>query len=125
MKAKNTTCCFTGHRYIPSAQYIELAHHLREEIIKLIKMGVLYFGAGGALGFDTIAAQAVLDLKTQYPHIKLILVLPCKTQTLGWSSADKAVYENIKSACDKYVYTSDEYTRDCMYKRNRCLTGTV
>lgn len=79
-------------------------------------MGVLYFGAGGALGFDTISAQTVLELKAQYPHIKLILVLPCKTQTHGWSNADRAVYEEIKKACDKYVYISDEYTRGCMFK---------
>ena len=37
----------------------------------------------GTLGFDTLAAQCVLSLKNQHPHIKLILVLPCITQTKG------------------------------------------
>ena len=66
----------------------------------------MYFGAGGALGFDTLAAQCVLSLKNQYTHIKLILVLPCITQTKGWSENDIAIYEEIKSQADKVVYTS-------------------
>lgn len=94
---------------------------LKSAIVKLIEQGVVYFGAGGALGFDTMAAQVVLELKNKYPKIKLILVLPCKTQTRGWAEANVAVYESIKASCDKYVYTSEEYTRGCMHKRNRHL----
>ena len=89
----------------------------------MINKGVIYFGTGGALGFDTMAAQAVLELRNIYPKIKLILVLPCKTQTRGWSKHNKEVYENIKMACDKCVYISDEYTFDCMHKRNRHLVN--
>ncbi len=68
-----------------------------------------------------MAAQAVLELKKLYPQIKLILVLPCKTQTYGWSRENIEIYEKIKKACDKYVYTSDEYTSGCMQYRNRYL----
>ena len=81
----------------------------------------MYFGAGGALGFDTLAAQAVLKLKERYPDIKLILVLPCKTQTSGWRQTDIDEYERIKAAADKVVYTSEVYYRGCMHKRNRHL----
>ena len=76
-----------------------------------------------ALGFDTLAAQCVLSLKKQYPHIKLILVLPCITQTKGWSKDDIAVYEEIKSQADKVVYTSHDYFQGCMFKRNRHLVN--
>ena len=34
---------------------------------------------------------------------------------------DIDIYEQIKSKADKVVYTSKEYTIDCMYKRNRHL----
>ncbi len=30
-------------------------------------------------------------------------------------------YERIKSQADKVVYVSQEYTKDCMFKRNRHL----
>lgn len=98
-----------------------LAQRLKTEIVELIDKGYLYFGVGGALGFDTLAAQTVLDLKNDYPQIKLILVLPCISQADGWSSEDKDTYEHIKSNADKVVYTSREYTRGCMHKRNRHL----
>ena len=118
---KERTCCFTGHRKIPPMQSVEIAERLKTELIKLIDQGYLYFGAGGALGFDTIAAKAVLTLQQSCPQIKLILVLPCKTQTRGWEKEDIAIYEDIKNRCNKVVYTSENYTRGCMLKRNRHL----
>ncbi len=90
-------------------------------MIGLIQSGVRYFGAGGARGFDALAAQSVLRLRERYPHIKLILVLPCKSQTRGWRKEDIQTYETIMAAADKITYTSQEYTPGCMHKRNRHL----
>ena len=118
---KNRTVCFTGHRKIPPEQEGALARQLKSTLIQLINDGYLYFGAGGALGYDTLAAQTVLELKKQYPDVKLILVLPCLSQTRGWSARDIEIYEEIKNKADKVVYTSQEYTRGCMHKRNRHL----
>lgn len=121
IKLKNRTVCFTGHRKIPPERMTSLARRLKTIIIDLIENGYQYFGAGGALGFDTLAAQTVIDLKTSYPHIKLILVLPCLSQADSWSSHDQEIYEHIKAAADKVVYTSLEYSKGCMHKRNRHL----
>lgn len=118
---KNETCCFTGHRKLPKEQYAEIEKVLEKRIIELIEKGVRYFGAGGALGFDTMAALIVLKLKERYPHIKLILVLPCRNQTKKWQQKDIDMYEYIKSKCDKYVYTSQYYYNGCMQKRNKHL----
>jgi uncharacterized phage-like protein YoqJ len=118
---KERTCCFTGHRKIPPLQSLQIAERLKTELIKLIDQGYLYFGAGGALGFDTIAAKTVLTLQQSCPQIKLILVLPCKTQTRGWEKENIKIYKDIKKRCNKVVYTSEDYTRDCMLKRNRHL----
>ncbi len=114
-------CCFTGHRDLPTSSRAELSIKLEDCLISLIGRGVRYFGAGGALGFDTLAAQAVLKLKEEYPQIRLILVLPCLTQTRGWPAGDVEEYERIKAQADKVVYTSQEYTAGCMLKRNRHL----
>lgn len=118
---KSMTCCFTGHRKIPLEQYNGIVKRLRRILINLIENGYVYFGIGGALGFDTLAAQIILKLKKTYPQIKLILVLPCKAQTNRWSDEDKSIYEDIKNKADKYVYTSEAYTKGCMFKRNRHL----
>ena len=111
----NQTCCFTGHRRIPLDQLESVTQRLRDAVIASIKDGYLYFGAGGALGFDTLAAQTVLDLKKEYPQIKLILVLPCRTQTRGWKQEDIEEYNRIMKAADKVVYaksTSPVYIFD-------------
>lgn len=118
---RDRTCCFSGHRKIPPEQYTQIAGRLRNEIERLIDSGYVFFGAGGALGFDTMVENTILDLKKEYTQIKLILVLPCKSQTQGWNDADVKTYEDIKSQADKVVYTSDEYSSGCMFKRNRHL----
>ncbi len=121
MMNRKQTCCFTGHRFIPAEQYAPLKERLTDTIKSLIDRDVLYYGAGGALGFDTIAAQCIIEQKKCNPSIKLILVLPCYSQAQKWSVADQQTYEAIKTQADKIVYTSKEYTRDCMFKRNRHL----
>lgn len=118
---RGKTCCFTGHREIPILARGKVAAKLEKTIIDLIGKGIRFYGTGGALGFDTLAAQTVLKLKKTYPDIKLILVLPCWTQTRGWDARDMEEYERIKAQADKVVYTSQEYTRDCFHKRNRHL----
>ena len=118
---RTETCCFTGHRELPVWGRKELAAKLEETIIGLIDRGLRFYGAGGARGWDTLAAQTVLRLKGRFPHIKLILVFPCRTQTRGWPAADVQEYERIKALADKVVYTSQEYTKGCMHKRNRRL----
>lgn len=101
MRAK--ACCFTGHRSLSVAEKIKVAVRLRKAIKELVKQGIVLYGAGGALGFDTLAAQTVLDMKKEYPRLRLILVLPCEDQTRGWRSEDIAVYEDIKRGSNKVV----------------------
>lgn len=118
---KEKTCCLTGHRKILPENFEEISRRLEKMLIQLIEKGYMYFGAGGALGFDTLAAQTVLKLKTVYPYIELILVLPCESQAKRWKKEDKMTYEDIKAKADKVVYTSKAYFRGCMHKRNRYL----
>lgn len=118
---RDYTCCFTGHRALPPEERGAIAYQLEQTVIMLIQAGIRFFGAGGARGFDTLAAQTILKLRRRYPHIKLILVLPCLSQTQGWRDEDIKVYESIKTAADKVTYTSEKYTQGCMHKRNRHL----
>lgn len=117
---KNQVCCFTGHRIIKMSK-IEVNNRLDKLIEYLVSKGVIYYGCGGALGFDTLAAEAVIRARTKNPLIKLILVLPCKDQDIKWKQEDKDKYEYIKSQSDKIRYISDIYTSTCMYDRNRHL----
>lgn len=118
---RSETCCLTGHRDIPAGALPRLSAELEQILRGLIAEGVRYFGAGGALGFDTLAAETVLRLRRQYPQIRLILVLPCRDQTKGWSPWDVLKYERIKARADQVVYTGESYVPGCMHRRNRHL----
>ena len=118
---RKKTCCFTGHRRISVTEYETVKYRLHETIIRAIRNGYCYFSTGGSWGFDMLAAQTVLELKKHYTNIYLILVLPCKAQTKYWSDDNKKEYDRILNSADKVVWTSEEYTRDCMFKRNRHL----
>ena len=118
---KKHTCCFTGHRDMPSDRKSDIRSQLKATVERAIQNGYRFFGAGGALGFDTMAAQIVLECRQKYPHIRLILVLPCVDQTSGWKQSDIDEYERIRALADKFVYTSKIYYSGCMFKRNRHL----
>lgn len=118
---KSTTVCFTGHRKMPPERLESAFRRLKAVLAGLIDSGYTDFLAGGALGFDTLAAQAVLELRAVYPHIRLILVLPCLSQADGWSEENRREYERIQAQADEVVYTAQQYTRGCMHRRNRYL----
>ena len=118
---REQTCCFTGHWELPVWGREQLVEKLEDTITGLIDRGIRFYGAGGARGFDCLAAQTVLRLRESCPDMKLILVLPCLTQTRGWRPEDIAEYERIKAQADKVVYTAQQYARGCMHKRNRHL----
>ena len=118
---KDRTACFTGHRDIPASEMVFIKKRLKKELEKLIEKGVIFFGSGGAVGFDTLAALTVLELKKKHPRIKLIMVLPCKEQDRKWNETDKKIYADILGKADKIVYTSEHYHKACMFVRNRRL----
>lgn len=118
---KEDACCFTGHRDIPSEILTALAAKLEAMVLELIADGFRYFYAGGALGFDTLAAETVLRLRDQFPQIQLILALPCREQTRGWSAASVERYGSILRRANEVIYTSEHYARGCMQRRNRFM----
>ena len=118
---REKTCCFTGHRHIPFDCRAAIEEQLEAVVRTLIDEGFVYFGTGGAVGFDTMAAMTVLRLKAEFPHIRLIVVQPCKDQAAGWGAADRERYDEILRRADKVVSMFDTYQTGCMQVRNRHL----
>ena len=115
--------CFTGHREISEdpKKLSERLYTLLETLIK--EQGATEFYAGGATGFDTIAALDVLKLRSRYSEVKLHLVLPCSNeeQTKNWTPTQKYEFRDILRRADSVEYTSEHYYRGCMGKRNARL----
>ena len=126
---KEKSCCFTGHRIIPFRKKKKLLRELKSMVLYLYSKGITTFHAGGALGFDTLAATTVVDLKRTHSEMKLVLDLPYENQTLGWTDNNKTIYAFLMDNADKVTFYSDNpENRDqavrAMFKRNRVLVDS-
>ncbi len=128
------TCSFTGHRpskfsfgYNENDSVCEkLKFNIRKAVESLIIKGYINFQSGLAQGVDTYCAEIVLDMKAEYPHIKLVGAIPCYEQDALWSAQAKERYNKLKCACDITHYlTKSTYTKGCMQIRNRFLVESA
>lgn len=122
---KDNTCLFTGHRSIAEDARIPLYADLLRCILRLRGEGIRYFLSGGAIGFDMLAAGAVLQTKPFQDDIHLVLVLPCRNQTERWLKVNSASaveniknYQHLKDQADYIMYVNDLYHDGCMRERN-------
>lgn len=100
---------------------VDLKERLSKQITDLYERGADQFFSGMALGVDIWCAEAVLELKSLHPEVKLTAVIPCREQEIKWSEEERARYHDVLSRCDKVICVSESYTKDCMFKRNRAL----
>jgi len=112
------TVCFTGHRYLSAREREQLPGVLDQLLDACYRQGYREYLAGGALGFDMCAAEAVERLQSRYSDVKLILVIPCADQSLRWSARDCQRYERLLYAADENRVLSDTYYDGCMMVRN-------
>lgn len=118
---RSISVCFTGHRRIASALLPLLTKQLDLQLRDLYQKGYRDFLCGGALGFDMLAAERVIHLQPECPDMRLIMVLPCSTQTRNWTDAQASRYERILYAADDTMVLSPTYYEGCMLARNRYM----
>ena len=113
------TCCFTGHRVI-LGDIEELKQKISETVDMLISEGVTRFVSGGALGFDTIAAEVIIE-KRKEKDIFLEIAVPCLNQESKWNSKQQARYKKILASADAVTVLSPKYVTGCMHARNKYM----
>ncbi len=127
---KSASCCFTGHRTMSDGEKHRASEEIKKLVRALVKKGVTNFIAGGALGFDTVAAVTVLNMRDNEVltdadgnavRISLTVAIPCPTQSAKWALSDRVLYNRILSSADEVVTLCESYTRDCMFIRNRYM----
>ena len=127
------TVAFTGHRpeKLPwknneeSYTALSFKSHLKSTLEELIVTGCINFLSGAARGFDTIAAETVLELREKYPWISLTMVLPCENQAEKWSHEDKTRWKNLIGKADHVLHLGGAYDKGCMFRRNRYLVDNA
>ena len=122
-------CAFTGYRpaKLPfgydeaDPRCVEFKARLRDTIEALIGEGYAHFVSGGAQGMDMFAAEAVLELKEKYPWIILEMVSPFDAQAARWDEEYRMRHDRLFASADIVTATGHEYTKACMFRRNRYL----
>lgn len=125
------SCCFTGYRpnKFPfpledsSREYKKFDNLLIKTLLSLIDDGCHIFYTGMAMGFDILAAEAVLFLKQAYPDkdIRLFCAIPFEQQEQTFTNEWKMRYNKILNQCDNAVVLSDIYYAGCYQKRNQYM----
>jgi uncharacterized phage-like protein YoqJ len=120
---RQKTCCFTGHRALPVHQVTELAERTKQEIRSLILYkNVRFFGVGGAIGYDTLAAKVLFQMRAkEFPFIKVILVYPFDGFTSRWTSKQQSEYHMLLPNYNKVVCVAKYASREAYLDRDRHL----
>ena len=126
---KNLSCCFTGYRpnkfpftFGEGEQYLAFENKLLSAIFSLPKEGCLTFYTGMAMGFDILAAELVLLLKSRSDLvINLVCCLPFKNQHKNFSEDWQQRFNNIIEQADEVILLSDDYYKGCYFKRNEFM----
>lgn len=132
MSDRETTCCFSGHRptKLPwcANEADKACIAVKQEILcrleGIYEAGYRHFICGMALGCDMYFAEAVLALKDKHTDITLEAAIPCATQPDRWQSAQRDRYRRIADACDKVTVLQEEYSTDCMMRRNKYMVDS-
>lgn len=123
VELREKTCCFTGHRELPIGKAQEIAERTANEIRRLVvNNGIRFFGVGGAIGYDTLAAKVLFQLREkEFPYIKVILVYPFDGFTSRWAPDQKAEYKRLLPKYNKVVCVCDRPSQEAYLTRDRYL----
>ena len=128
--AKEKTIAFTGNRTLTSEDgrsHNELRIPILNLLMKMlekeyIENGITTFISGMALGFDTLAAVVVRELKRKYPKIQFIAAVPFIGQEEKYPPQDKKLYKQLLNAADYTIVVSGKgFSNQAYHDRNDFL----
>lgn len=123
---KQKTCVFLCNMpHIPptkraaEALYSELDFAIRRAIFQ----GYTIFLSGMTLGAEIIAAELVLKIREEFPHIKLHCYLPYEGQANKWSEGWRERYFDALANADEVICLQSQYLPGCQEERQRLMTA--
>ena len=126
---KEETACLTGHRpkSLPWGydEKKDSCKKFKNDLYTIftgaIEYGLKTFLIGMAEGFDMIGGEVLIDLRKKHKEIKVIAVVPCKNQEIKWKPDQQKRYKHLLKKCDDVIILQENYTPDCMNKRNKYM----
>ncbi len=120
---RDKTCCFTGHRDLPAELIPEIKERTEAVIRKIITThGVCRFYVGGAIGYDTLAAEILFHLRdTEFPDITVVLAYPFEGFVSRWGAMEKERYNETLLRYNDRICVSQKPYRGVYFARDRYL----
>ncbi len=127
---KEKTIAFTGNRDLSSPSGLsgtQLNCAICNKLYKLLEKehlenGITTYLSGVAIGYDTLAAMVVLELKRKYPSISLIAVIPFEGQDAKFKPDQRQQYSEIlKQADHSIIINPNGYSNEAYHQRNDFL----
>lgn len=133
---RSHTVAFSGHRSFKSGRGSlfspaggddpeTISERLGSTIRKLVEEGFTHFLCGMAEGFDLLAGEAVVSLRKEYPHLRLVAVIPFPGQASGFDADTRERYDQLLAAADESLIICPSYTSDCFLRRNDWLVDNA
>jgi uncharacterized phage-like protein YoqJ len=90
---------------------------VKKRVISLLEEGLEWVIVSGQWGVEIWAAEAVLELKEQYPDLRLAIITPFLEQEENWSEEKKGIYSSVIGRAD-YVnsVTKSKYEGPWQFK---------
>ena len=129
MRARQESCCFTGHRpaklpwrYDESdPRCAALKLRIRDAVELAYEQGYRHFICGMAQGCDLYFCESILALRVQHPEVTVEAAIPCPSQADTWPEAQRKRYRDLVAGCDFETMVSAQYTSSCMQRRDRYM----
>nr|WP_325298261.1 SLOG family protein [uncultured Dysosmobacter sp.] len=129
MRARQESCCFTGHRpaKLPwryneeDGRCLALKRRIADTVEAAYDQGYRHFLCGMAQGCDLYFCECVLALRERRPDVTVEAAIPCPTQADGWPAALRERYDRLVAACDFETLVSARYSSSCMQRRDRYM----
>lgn len=119
---KEQTCCFTGHRAIPTDKMQEIIGKTEAKVRERISEGYQCFVVGGAVGYDTLAAELLFRLRdVEHMGIRVTLAYPFDGYTAPWSEEQKATYTRLLPLYDERICVAAAASRGAYLARDRYM----
>ncbi len=116
---KANTCCFTGHRNIRKEDENTIKIRIREQVSIQLENGITTFMVGGAVGFDMLAAEVLLDLREKEgKELRFVSVLPYLEWREKWAEEEIEREDRILEKSDEILVSANEYSQHCYLDRD-------
>ncbi|HAJ70083.1 MAG TPA: DUF1273 domain-containing protein [Alkalibacterium sp.] len=102
----------------PKITYIK--KFFKKKLIEYIEQGVEWVVVSGNLGTELWVGETTIELKEEYPAIKLAVILPYTNFSNKWNELNQIYFNSIIERADYVNYTSnDDYANPGQLKNNQ------